>query len=202
MIVLAASVGARAGITNGRFDSSLAGWSVASGEVIWWPGPAFAQSARLGPDTDNETFPHSRLEQTIHIDSSAETLCFDLVMPGAFGGETDVFTACLLDADTHCPLLAVDSQPYYFLLESDGDLDDSLVTISGDTICLDVRSLAGSDALLQFDLQHDYLDGRDTYVFLDNVTLEAQAIPAPPVLVLQGIALGALALHRRRRQIR
>ncbi|MCX5636147.1 MAG: hypothetical protein NTX52_00435 [Planctomycetota bacterium] len=138
-------------------------------------------SARFGPD-EEEVLQHSTLSQIFTMDAGSRTLSFDLVM-GIGGGETDVFTAYLLNPLTNAPLIFIDGKDYFFSLSSDGDIEkDELVSVTGDTISLDVLGLAGSDVKIVFDLAHEYGDGADTYAFLDNVNVSL--IPAPGAFLL------------------
>ena len=164
----------QAGITNGDFSSDLTtGWSVDAGYVEWWNN----ESVRLAPDYDEDTFfPNSTLGQAFTMDAGSLTLSFDLTME-AGEGETDVFTAYLLDS-TDVPMISIGGGKNYFLsISSEGDIEeDEFVTLTGDIanlemmVALDVSGLSlPSGAKIIFDLAHDYNDNVDTYVVLDNV---------------------------------
>jgi hypothetical protein len=183
-----------AGITNGDFSADLSiGWTVESGYVDWW----LDSSARLAPDYDEDTyFLHSTLSQIFTMDAGSQMLSFDLTMETG-GGETDVFTAYLLNPLTGDPLISIVGKDYFFSLSSDGDIEDELVSVTGDTIWLDVSGLAGSNVKIVFDLEHDYSDEVDTYAFLDNVNVSL--IPAPCALIRGSIGVGFVAWLRRRR---
>jgi hypothetical protein len=192
----------QAGITNGDFSADLTnGWTIESGYVNWWAD----SSARLAPDYDKDTFfLHSTLSQVFTMDAGSMTLYFDLTME-AGEGETDVFTASLLDS-TDVPLISIGGgKDYFFSLSSEGDIEkDDLVTITGDitnldmTVALDVSGLAlPCSAKIVFDLAHDYGDDVDTYAFLDNVNVSL--IPTPGAFVLGSIGVGFVTWLRRRR---
>ena len=181
----------QADLTNGDFSADLTtGWTIA-GRVEWWSNV----SARLGPD-EEEVFQHSTLSQIFTMDVGSRTLSFDLTME-AGEGESDVFTAYLLNPLTNAPLIFIDDKNYFFSLSSDGVIENELVTIAGDTYSLDVSGLAGSNVNIVFDLAHDYSDV-DTYAFLDNV--KVSLIPAPGAFVLGSIGMGFIAWLRRRRR--
>jgi hypothetical protein len=182
-----------AGITNGDFSADLSiGWTIESGYVEWWAD----SSARLAPDYDEETFfSHSTLSQVFTMDAGSQLLSFDLTMETG-GGETDVFTAYLLDSSSD-PLIHITGKDYFFSLSSDGDIEDELVSVTGDTISLDVSGLAGSNVKIVFDLAHDYDDYTNTYAFLDNVNVSL--VPAPCAFILGSIGVGFVAWLRRRR---
>ena len=182
-----------AGLTNGDFSADLSvGWNIESGYVNWW----LDSSARLAPDYDEDTyFQHSTLSQVFTMDAGSQLLSFDLTMETG-GGETDVFTAYLLDSSSD-PLIHITGKDYFFSLSSDGDIEDELVSVTGDTISLNVSGLAVSNVKIVFDLEHDYGDDVDTYAFLDNVNVSL--IPAPCAFVLGSIGVGFVAWLRRRR---
>jgi hypothetical protein len=193
----------QAGLTNGDFPTDLTGWTIAGrveqGPWPWpWPNGSANGSARLAPD-EEEGFLHSTLSQVFKMDAGSQTLSFDLTMETG-GGETDVFTAYLLNPITSSPLISIVGKDYFFSLSSDGDIEDELVSVTGDTIWLDVSGLAtGSDVKIVFDLAHDYGDGVDTYAFLDNVNVSLT--PAPCAFVLGSIGVGFVAWLRRRRTL-
>jgi len=185
----------QAGLTNGDFSADLTtGWTIA-GRVEWWSNV----SARFGPD-EEEVFQHSTLSQIFTMDAGSRTLSFDLVME-AGSPETDVFTASLLNPLTNAPLIFIDGNDYFFSLSSDGAIEyDELVTVTGDTIWLDVSGLlADSNVKIVFDLAHDYFDKTDTYAFLDNVNVSL--IPAPGAFLLGSIGVGFVTWLRRRRTL-
>ncbi len=189
----------QAGITNGYFPTDLTGWVITNNveQGPWlWPNGSDNGSARFGPD-EEELFEHSTLSQEFTLDAGSQTLSFDLTM-GPGGGETDVFTAFLLDSSGDPLIFIDDDKDYFFSLSSDGDIEDELVTIDGDTYSLDVSGITVSNVKIVFDLAHDYsINDVDTYAFLDNVNVSL--IPAPGAFVLGSIGVGFVAWLRRRR---
>jgi hypothetical protein len=199
ILILIASV--QADISNGDFSNPLStGWTVDEGTVIHWPYSPFSSTdpAVLFSPNSDEAIENSTLSQMFPIYTGEEILSFDVIMPEVFeGGETDVFTASLLNT-SDAPLISVTGQNYFFLLDSSGTIDDSIVSIAKNTVSLDVSSLVDQNAKLVFNLYHDYSD-QDTVVFLDNVALSA--IPAPGAMMLAGIGLGCFGYLRRRKTI-
>lgn len=192
--IFASAHSLNAGLTNGDFSADLSiGWTIESGYVDWW----LDSSARLAPDYDEDTyFQHSTLSQVFMMDAGSQLLSFDLTMETG-SGETDVFTAYLLNPLTSSPLISIVGKDYFFSMSSDGDIEDEIVSVTGDTIWLNVSGLAGSNVKIVFDLEHDYGDDVDTYAFLDNVNVSL--IPAPCAFVLGSIGVGFVAWLRRRR---
>jgi hypothetical protein len=123
------------------------------------------------------------------------TLSFDLTMETG-EGETDVFTASLLNPLTNAPLISLSGKNYFFSLSSNGVIEDDLVTVTGDTYGLDVFGITVSNVKIVFDLAHEY-DETDTYAFLDNVNVSL--IPAPGAFVLGSIGIAFVSWLRRRR---
>jgi hypothetical protein len=190
LVVLCTALAGFAGITNGDFSTpGLYAWTVEYGTVT--DGGGFALF-----EEDSSSL-SSTLSQVFTIPALGLELSFDVVMTSVPGEEdetwADAFTASLLDAATLDPLIYNPGYTDFYYLDNTGYLE-TVATISGNKVILDVSGLRGLDALLSFDLWA-YYDGMVTTVELDNV--EISAIPAPGALVLGLIGTGAIGLWRR-----
>ena len=101
-----------------------------------------------------------------------------------------------MDPLTFDPLIS-NPFPYtdFFYLDNTGYVE-TVANFSGNTVRLDVSSLAGLDAYLVFDLWASY-DGMLTSVSLDKV--EVSVIPTPGALLLGLIGTVAVGILRRSR---
>ena len=203
VIVLAlASVTAYAGptIENGDFSAGLTGWDVDP------PGCVVLDPGGYAVIVEDPTYFSFLLSQEFQVPDLVLSLSFERNMSTSPGGNTgspmpDGFTACLLDAGTLFPLVstALGYSDFYYL-ENSGleDFVDTFVTVTGDTVSLNLSGLGleGRQAVLDF-----YLLGTDdgymTEVALDNV--QVSVIPAPGALLLALIGTGAVGLWRRLR---
>ncbi len=175
LLVLAQS--AHADLMNGEFIDNLSPWTVdPTGAVLWIDADAADDGEALFIPDDQELYPESTLSQIFTLDPESLTLSFDFVMD--IIAETDIFTASLLDDQGDALGPFSDEADFFYFLDSKGEEHKAAeVVVTGDTVSLDVSSWAGEEVKLVFNLQHDYTDGEDTYVSLDNVAVSI--IPAP-----------------------
>jgi hypothetical protein len=169
---------AASSIVNGDFSDGLTGWSH-GGAVDVQGGQAV-----LGEDPP---MIRTWLERSFVVPVDARRLSFryeaSRVADGTSGSPLpDAFVAYLLDPTSYVPLLAMPGDLGFFRVDGDGLalFDPALVTLVGDYVALDLRSVAsGTDALIAFDLLGAN-DGLDTEVRLDNVAVFAgDLIPEP-----------------------
>ena len=96
-----------------------------------------------------------------------------------------------------------DNVGYFFYLDDSGNppqYNPDYTEIIGNTVILDVSSLAGQeDLLLKYEFISDGGDNLPNQVILDDVALGV--IPAPGALMLAGIGLGCFGVFRRRRAL-
>lgn len=187
-------------LENGNFSTpGLSGWTIEYGTVTDSGGYAMFQedSASLS----------STLSQQFALPAGATTLSFDFWMSSVQGGEfdpfawPDAFTASLLDPVTFDPLASNPGSTEFFYLDNTG-YQSSIGTVSGNTVSLDVSSFTGSDVFLSFDLWGG-LDGMQTSVSIDNVTVGGVAVvPAPAALLLGVVGTGLVGLLRRTKIMR
>lgn len=174
-------------IENGDFSAGLSGWSVDpfGGEVVDDGGYALF--------VEDPDLMLSSLSQEFTIPALALELSFDVQMFAVPGGFTDpfawpdAFIASLLDPVTFDPLVSNPVVDDFYYLDNTG-LEETVGTVSGNTVSLDISSLADMDAYLVFDLWGSD-DGLLTSVRLDNV--EISLVPAPGALLLGLIGMGA-----------
>ena len=199
-VLLLASFGvqALADISNGDFSAGLSDW--------WFSGPVSGTGGYATLAEDPE-FGMTSLWQEFVIGGSDGWLSFDHRM--AFGPDgtsglawPDAFTASLLDPATGQPILSTTpGLPDYFYRDIADNVyyDSSIVTIAGDMVTLDLRSVPrGTSAYLVFDLLGGD-DGYATTVEVDNVGITA--IPAPGAVVLGVIGLFTAGAYLRRRLV-
>jgi hypothetical protein len=176
---------------NGDFSAGLTDWNLEYGTVTDGGGFALFQ--------EHATSLSSTLSQEFTIPALALELSFDLVMSAAGTPDpsawADAFTASLLDPVTLDPLIYNPGYTEFYYLDNTG-LEQTVATVSGNTIALDISGLRGLNAFLSFDLWASY-DGMDTSVNLDNVNISL--IPAPGALLLALMGTGAVGLWRRLR---
>jgi len=178
-------------VENGDFSAGLTGWTVEYGTVTDGGGFALFQ--------EHATSLSSTLSQEFTIPALALELSFDVVISSVPGGDDDpfawpdAFTASLLDPVTFDPLISNPGVTEFYYLDNTG-YEETVGTVSGSTVSLDVSSWAGYDVLLSFDLWGG-LDGMQTTVGVDNVNVSV--IPAPGALLLGLIGTGAVGLWRR-----
>jgi MYXO-CTERM domain-containing protein len=195
IVVALLSVTSFAGTTlqNGNFSAGLTGWNVEFGTVTDGGGYALFEEDQFELS--------STLSQVFTIPDLARELSFDLEMTSVpeNGHESwpDAFLASLYDSNGK-PLFAnplgVDE---FYYLDNTGILDTT-GTVTGNSVSLDVSSLAGQDVLLSFDLFGGN-DGMFTTVGVDNVNVSV--IPAPGALLLGLIGMGTFGLWRRSRKV-
>jgi hypothetical protein len=197
VVVLCTALPGFSGITNGDFSTlDLSGWTVEFGTVTDGGGYALFEE-----DLSDLS---STLSQQFTIPALALELSFDLWMSAEAGGDydpfswPDAFTASLLDPVTFDPLISNPGVTEFYYLDNTG-YEETVGTVSGSTVSLDVSNWAGYDVLLSFDLWGG-LDGMQTTVSLDNVNVSV--IPAPGALLLAFIGTGLVGWLRRSRRIR
>jgi len=185
----------RADLSNGDFSTDLGGWDTPYGTVTWNTGGY----AVLEEDF---FYASSTLEQVFIVDPGILSLSFDHFMTsdgsGGGSGSPDWFTASLLDPGTLDPILSTPGFTDYFYRDTGGlvDYDMGIVTVSGDTVTLDLTSVAGGRSVfLALDLWGGD-DGYITQVAIDNVRLNP--IPAPGAMLLGAIGLGMAGWLKRR----
>ena len=203
-LLLVAAPADAAVIVNGDFSSGLTGWTT-TGPVS--DGGGFAVM------TDDLVSGMASLEQAFVISALSQSLSFSYslsAVPDGTAGSPfpDAFTASLLDPVTFAPILSTPGFTDYFYHDNSGfvDYDPSIVSVSGDTVTVDLSSVAaGTDALIAFDLLLGD-DGLTTSVEIDNVEAagEQVIIPEPASVVIWMVVfgasgLGAVLAQRRRR---
>lgn len=202
VLLLVSTQSAPAELTNGDFSNDFTlntdptkDWFVESGIVKHWVD----NMANFVEDDDKAL--NSTLSQIFTLDPLSLELSFDVVMPGVFGGETDKFTASLLNPTTQEALISIFGKTYFYYLDSGDVVDDTLVTVTGKkTISLDVSSWANQEVKLVFNLEHEYDDGKETNVFLDNVSVSL--VPVPGAFMLGCIGIGTFSFLRRTKLIK
>lgn len=180
-------------VSNGDFSAGLTDWTVEYGTVT--DGGGFALFEEDAFDLS------STLSQVFTLSPGALALSFDIVFDSAPGGADwgfppDAFTASLLDPLT---LDALIFNPTYtdFYYQDNTGLVETVADITGNTVSLDVSSLAGyGDVLLSFDLWGGD-DGMITSASIDNISVSV--IPAPGALLLGMIGSGLVGVWRRSR---
>lgn len=191
LMMLQSSVLAVPTVENGDFSAGLSGWTVEWVTVTDGGGYALFEEDAFDLS--------STLSQEFTIPALALELSFDVQMSAVPGGAfdpfawPDAFTASLLDPVTYDPLLSNPGVTDYYYEENTGYVE-TVATVSGNTVSLDVSGLAGLDAYLVFDLWGSD-DGMLTSVSLDNVNVSV--IPAPGALLLGLIGMGAVGVLRR-----
>ena len=174
-------------LTNGNFSDGLNGWTIEEGPVY-----SYSEQALL----EENGYPYvTSMSQSFTLHGAAETLSFDIdmnTMQGTTGSSqySDAFAAYLLDPVDYSPLISNPGFSEFYYLENNG-FEETVGTVSGNTVELDVTSIAGQDVYLAFDLYSED-DGLITSVFIDNVMVAPAAIPAPAALLLCGIGLAAV----------
>ncbi len=181
-----------ADLTNGDFSTpGLYGWTVESGNVSDGGGYALFQ--------EHPVDMLSSLVQEFTLPALALELSFDVAMSSVPGGDheswPDAFMALLLDPLTFGPLISNPGYTEFYYLDNTGYLE-TVATVSGNNVSLDVSSLAGLDVFLAFDLLGGD-DGMLTSVELDNVNVSV--VPAPGALLLGLIGIGTVGTLRRSR---
>ena len=188
---------ALADLMNGEFIDNLNPWIVApEGSVLREDCDDDGDhDAKFSPENNPDS---SILRQEFEFNELAQTLSFSFVMNvleiPCGGGETDTFTAKLLDEGGNAvnPLEpAVDKYHFYEMVASgEGSFPD--------TVNLDVSGFRGQQVELVFSLDHDYDDCYYSTVCLDNVAVSV--IPAPGAFLLGGIGLSLAGWKLRRRR--
>ena len=103
----------------------------------------------------------------------------------------DNFTATLWDVGANAPLLNISGHDEYFYRDTQGLVDDSVVSLVGGNVRLDVSSIApGTTVRLSFDLWYDSLAARQGGLYCNPGGFELRAevgpfcspitIPRPP----------------------
>ena len=185
-------------VVNGNFsDVDLNGWAVEFGTVTNGGGYARFQEDAISLS--------STLSQAFQLPVDAKTLSFDVWIESVAGGQEDpfswpdAFTASLLDPITLNPLIASPGYTDFYYLDNTGVLE-TVASVAGNTVSLNVSGLAGQNVLLSFDLWGGY-DGMLTTVGVDNVKVSGlgPAVPAPSALLLAGVGTGFVARLRRKK---
>jgi len=175
-------------VQNGDFSAGLANWTLEYGDVIDGGGFALFQ--------ESITVLSSTISQVFTIPALAQELSFDVIMLSVPGGDydefawPDAFTASLLDPVTYNPLVFNPGYTEFYYMDNTGYVD-TIATVSGNTVSVDVSGFAGLDAYLVFDLWGSY-DGMLTSVSLDNV--KVSVIPVPGALLLGFIGIGTVGV--------
>ncbi len=177
---------------NGNFSTGLSDWTVEYGTVTDGGGFAFFQ--------EDEFDLSSTLSQEFTIPALALELSFDVELSAVPGGDdygfpSDAFMASLLDPVTFDPLVSNPGFTEFYYLDNTG-YEETVGSVSGITVTLDISGLRGLDALLSFDLWGGD-DGMITTASLDNVSV--LVIPAPGALLLGLIGTGTIGLIRKSR---
>lgn len=178
-------------VENGDFSAGLSHWDVEYGSVTDGGGYALFEEDAFSLS--------STLSRQFTIPVLALELSFDVLMSSAPGGPydplawPDAFTASLLDPATLAPLIYTPGYTDFYYLDNTG-YEETVGTVSGSTVSLDVSSWTGYDVLVSFDLWGGS-DGMMTTISLDNVSISV--IPAPGALLLGLIGTGAVGLWRR-----
>lgn len=179
-------------VSNGDFSAGLTDWTVEYGTVT--DGGGFALF-------EEDAFElSSTLSQVFTLSAGAQVLSFDIVFDSALGGDDfgfppDAFTASLLDPLTWDPLFFNPTYTEFYYQDNTG-IVETVADITGNTVSLDVSSMAGyGDVLLSFDLWGGD-DGMITAASIDNVSVSV--IPAPGALLLAGLGASLVGAVRRR----
>jgi len=203
IVILSTSAGVCYGnsvVDNGTFDSDLSGWTVVGSSAAQQGGRAVLSEDPANTDVS--------IEQSLVIPQGYVALRFDYWTHsdpdvGDTGtGTTDIFVAFLLDA-ANVPLLpdpAGGGEFFYHENTAVGALfDPTKVSVSGNTVTLNISSLTGSgdlEATLAFGLGY-FDNGTDFEVEIDNVQA---VIPEPLTALAAGAALAGIVNYLRRRR--
>lgn len=195
VIAVLATVTAFGGPTlqNGDFSAGLSSWDVEWGTVSPDSGHALFEEDPVDAS--------STLSQPFTIPSLALDLSFDIELSAVPGGDDygfppDAFMVSLLNPVTCDPLVSnLGFTEFYYL--DNTDYEETVGSVSGNTVTLDISGLRGLDALLSFDLWGGD-DGMLTTAALDNVNIAV--IPTPGALLLGLIGTGTVGLWRRFRK--
>lgn len=192
-------------VTNGDFSndfisSPLPGdWTAPWGTVSW-----DGVNERAVLDEDFFAF-SSTLEQGFTIPALGTDVSFDYTfnwtLDATSGWEPDAFTASLFDPSFNPILPGGFAEFFAHELYEDGTdatyYDSTLVTVSGDTVAVDLTGVAlPQDAVLAFDL-YGSDNGYTSQATVDNV--EMTVIPEPVSMVSGLIGLSMVAAYLRRR---
>ncbi len=179
-------------VSNGDFTAGLTDWAVEWGTVT--DGGGFALFEEDAFDLS------STLSQVFTLSPGAQALSFDVVFASApggddFGSPPDAFTASLLDPLTFAELIFNPGYTDFYYQDNTGWVE-TVADITGNTVSLDVSSMAGyGDVLMSFDLWGGD-DGMITSASVDNVSVSV--IPAPGALLLAGLGASLVGAVRRR----
>lgn len=193
--------------TNGDFNDGLNGWTAQGGVMAVGSGNEAA--AVMYQDESGSTT--SVLSQIFFLDTTAQTLSFDILMEvigDNGGGETDTFTAALLNSNGS-PLVSVigaggNPESYFYLLNSSNyeEMAQPKVSVNQSTVEVDVSGLAGQNVELVFTLEHDLYDDELTSVLLDNITLKPiTVVPAPGSATIGIIGISLIRWLTKRKQL-
>ncbi|MBA7656029.1 hypothetical protein ES703_63942 [subsurface metagenome] len=183
-----------ADLVNGDFSAGLSGWTLEWGTVTDGGGYALFEEDAFDLS--------STLSQEFTIPALALELSFDVQMFAVPGGSSDpfawpdAFTATLYNDPVNLvPLISNPLVDDFYYLDNTG-WEETVATVSGNTVSLDISSLAGLDAYLVFDLWGSD-DGWLTSVNVDNVDISLVPTPSALLLGLIGMGTGVLGLWRR-----
>lgn len=189
--VLWACTSAQADLVNGDFSDGLNSWDAwglvepEGGQAVFYEGDDY-----------------SMLEQVFTIPSLALTLSFDIqftrVADNTSGGLPDAFAVSLLDPDTFEPLVSNAGYSEFYYWEADGEDEyvETVASVSGVTVSLDISGLRGLEALVAFDLLGGS-DGYATTAYLDNVTISVVPVPGAFLLGMMGLSFAGIRYRRK-----